>query len=140
MTRLRKAEIISGAEHSELLPVKALDGEVMVRPLTQKECGKVQALLIGEQTVSGRPGEEADQISMQLGSILTGMAEAERMLVAFALSCEGDEWTTDEVGDLPDEVVSEIARKVDGKFHGGNLLEGGDGADRQLAARFRGDA
>ena len=114
---LTKEKILSGKDYREKVYIKSLDGEVMIRPLTQVEYARVEGLLAEGTKVSVRGrGKDLDasdaNVEVNVGEITLKEHEAQRLVVSLCLVDE-TVWTAEEVGQItPANAVKEIADEV----------------------------
>ena len=121
---LTKEALLKGIDRTVEFEIKAINDTVLLRPLSQAEIEEYenfQAKAMGtfETNEKARRGYRKTTSSdlTSIGKInlsKTGKAqsEAERFAVAHSLSCNGEEYTSEEVGTLDGDVFYEIFTKV----------------------------
>ncbi len=121
---LTKEALLKGIDRTVEFKIKAINDTVLLRPLSQAEIEEYenfQAKAMGtfETNEKARRGYRKTTSSdlTSIGKInlsKTGKAqsEAERFAVAHSLSCNGEEYTSEEVGTLDGDVFYEIFTKV----------------------------
>ena len=121
MKKLTKDDILLGVAKRERVELPQLEREVEIRPLTEAEAARIRALAMrglsdkaiaavqrmgqsgGSETVAGLSG--ADLVAVQQNE-----DEANVLAASFALTCDGETWTPEDVGSLPPGVAGLIAK------------------------------
>ena len=114
---LTKADILEGKEKIEKVFIKKLEGSLEIRPLTEAEWAKVQAVNARgmSMTTKVKP-EEKDapkefDMSVDLGKSSEASSEAERLVVSFGVA--NIKLMPEDVGKLkPAGVAAEIAGHI----------------------------
>ena len=122
MVRLTKDALLSGISNIVTLELKSMDGSVALRPLSQAEVGKynnIQARAMGtfETNERARRGMRNTSDVTSTGKInfaKTSEAEydAQRYAVSKSMTCKGEEYSEEEVGQFTGAVFEEIFEKV----------------------------
>lgn len=135
---LTKKEIIDGIDATETVKIKALDGEVELRLLSQSELFQLdafesKALGVLKTSESGSRGkgrnisksELSSQSNIDVHKLTVANQNAKLKAVQWALSIGDTKWTEQEVSDLTGPVFNEIYENVQrmNHFGEGNSLE-----------------
>jgi hypothetical protein len=125
MQKLTKDVILKGIQHREVLEVPKLGGSVTIRPLNDGELAEVRSVALrglsdqairqitriqqvgkaGDSDIDGLTGDDLMQAQ-------SNNAQGEKIAAAYGLSCDGEKWSTEDVGRLPVGVPEYIASKV----------------------------
>ncbi len=126
---LTKSELLAGKAAVRTVPIKALEGgEVTIRPLTDGEFHDIQQLFVEAVSMKldiapeeMKGGElAADQAKLasrvnttiDVGQFARADYESSLMAAAWGLSVNGEEWTQEEVMQLPPGSAEQIADEV----------------------------
>ena len=121
--RLTRADLLAGTKRVEYVYFEELDGEIPLRPLTDGEFSRVEAIKAsGGMTMTAKPqavkGNRAtvDASSMEINVDMEKLAEkgfeADCQAVAYSMA-DGAAWTVADVRQLsPPGIVAKIAAKV----------------------------
>ena len=122
MTRLTKDQLINGINDIVELKLKSREGEVLLRPLSQSEVGEynnIQARAMGtfDTNEKARRGMRNSSDVTSTGKInfaktSEAQYDAQRYAVAKSMSCKGEEYTEEEVGQFDGKVFEEIFENV----------------------------
>lgn len=112
LTRATKQMVLEGTSYRKAFYIPQLSNlAVIIRPITDVEYGRVQDVVL-------------EGIDLQdVGNLksVEGIVEKERLAkytaVAYALSCDGEEWTAEDVGKLPQGIPDQLYQEV-GKISG----------------------
>lgn len=133
MDRIRKSDVLKGTGKRE--SVEAMGGTFIIRPLTDGEVAEVQELIykgLSEQAIAALPAlAKRAKVALKTGKSLEDMnfdgltlptedlmafkkneTDANKVAVAYALSCDGEEWTSEDVAKLPVGIPRKIAQAV----------------------------
>ncbi len=147
MARITKAQVLAGKKDRRQVPVESMEGEFTIRPLTESEQAQVWQIVVEGLSSDGvksfnrastggtMPTNLAD-IGLDghdLGLIAVNNRRADAFVVATGLSCDGEEWTADDVDQLPKAARSKLSAAI---FD----LSGMTKEVADAARRFRGDA
>lgn len=114
--RLTKAQIIAGAKVRKTVPIEGL-GDVEIRPLTDEEWSEVEMTTLKSLNVDINKGASEEEVkseavkNLSLDDLAAGQLEAARLIVKYGLSTD-EEWTVDEVRELPAGIAHALAREV----------------------------
>lgn len=131
MEKIKKSDVLKGL--GKRVEVETTDGLVVIRPLSDAEMEQVETLVyegLSRETIDAMPkiakaakkalkeGKELEVLE-KVGISAEDMMQfkknesaSTRQAVAFAMSCDGEEWTADEVGRLSRGVPALIAKEV----------------------------
>ena len=124
---LTKAELLQGKTARRTVLIKALDGEVVIRPLTDGEFHSIQQKFV--QAVTMKLDISPEDLDTELGSDVPKLAsklnteidvaefaqadyESSLMAAAFGLTVGEEEWSMEEVEQLPPGAAEQIADEV----------------------------
>ena len=124
---LTKAELLQGKTARRTVPIKALDGEVVIRPLTDGEFHDIQQKFV--QAVSMKLDISPEDMETELGPDTPKLAsklnteidvaefaqadyDSSLMAAAWGLSVDGEEWSMEEVAQLAPGAAEQIADEV----------------------------
>lgn len=124
---LTKAELLQGKTARRTVPIKALEGEVVIRPLTDGEFHEIQQKFV--QAVSMKLDISPEDLDKELGVDTPKLAsklnteidvaefaqadyESSLMSAAWGLSVDDDEWSMKEVAQLAPGAAEQIADEV----------------------------
>jgi len=96
--RFTRELVLEGIHHREQILVPEL-GEgafVSMRPLTDNEFVKVQKAILGDLTAA-----KVAELESSVQDLVEREQKGKYLAVSLSLSVEGDEWTPDDVGELP---------------------------------------
>ena len=134
MERIKKSDVLKGV--GKRVDVETEHGLVTIRPLTDSEMSDVQECVysgLSADTIKEMPklarlindardkGKDLDDIDFEkhvkinpadMMVFKRNEMKANRRAVAFALSCDGEEWSEEEVGRMNPGVPTLIALKV----------------------------
>lgn len=133
---LSKRDLMVKAHQVEEPYFERAGGTIPLRRLTSNELAQMEELQSSGVSLSGDQGGGSDgmKMSVNVAKSVNGEALARHRAVALALSVNGETWTTQEVGDLPDgQLVRDIANKV-------YELSGAAQAQQEAAKSVRQDA
>lgn len=128
MLTLTKADILKGKEAVRSVEVKALGGEINIRPLTDGEWSEVNAIFSGAIWLDMKaktPPKKPNQVKpskpedlyevlprIDMGAYTTAEYEAHCLAAAYGLSCNGASWNKGEIKSLKPGSAEEIANLV----------------------------
>lgn len=125
MSKLTKADILAGVRKTKTVSVKALDGEIEIRPVSDAEYAEVEATMaesikfdtdMEDIDLEGNaPTELRGKVKpiFDVGAFARAEHKANCLAASFGLSISEDEtWTPEEVGELPAGSAKEIAELV----------------------------
>lgn len=122
MVRLTKDALLKGINNHVTLPLSSRDGEVILRPLSQAEVGEynnIQARAMGtfdtnERAKRGMRNTSDVTSTGKINFAKTSEAQydAERYAVAKSMTCKGETYTEEEVGQFDGALFKEIFTKV----------------------------
>ncbi len=122
MARLTKDALLNGISNIVSLELTNMDGSVALRPLSQAEVGEynnIQARAMGtfdtnERARRGMRNSSDVTSSGKINFAKTSEAQydAQRYAVAKSMTCKGEEYTEEEVGQFTGAVFDEIFEKV----------------------------
>ncbi len=124
---LTKAELLQGKTARRTVPISALGGEVEIRPLTDGEFHSIQQKFV--QAVSMKLDISPEDLETEIGPDTPKLAsklnteidvaefaqadyESSLMAAAFGLTVGGEEWSMEEVEQLPPGAAEQIADEV----------------------------
>ncbi len=124
---LTKAELLQGKTARRTVPIKALEGEVVIRPLTDGEFHQIQQKFV--QAVSMELDISPEDLETELGPDTPKLAskletkinvadfaqadyDSSLMAAAWGLSVDEEKWSTEEVAQLAPGAAEEIADEV----------------------------
>ena len=124
---LTKAELLQGKTARRTVPIKALEGEVVIRPLTDGEFHQIQQKFV--QAVSMKLDISPEDLETELGPDTPKLAsklnteidvaefaqadyDSSLMAAAWGLSVDGVEWSMEEVSELAPGAAEQIADEV----------------------------
>lgn len=119
--RLTKADILMGKDNVSYEHFDELGGEIGLRPLTDGQYSRVEAVrargtsLKGVPVIGkdGNPDLEKTQLGLEIDMEAMSVAEFEADALAVHLSLADDDWTLEEVrGFTPPGIVSKMAKRV----------------------------
>lgn len=107
LTRATKQMVLEGTSYRKAFFIPQLQNlTVFIRPITDTEYGRVQDIIL-----TGLDVKDVENIQD-----VQGIVERERLAkytaVAYALSCDGQEWTAEDVGNLPQGIPDKIYQEV----------------------------
>jgi hypothetical protein len=123
---LSKADILNGINNSQEVEIKALEGTLMIRPLSSGEWQKlaeIEQAGLGDIEVSPKMASKAKRnpaaILGSLGTLKFNVAKQSKSsytsqvkAIVLALDCNNDKWTEEDVKKLPQKAIDEIYGKV----------------------------
>lgn len=124
---LTKAELLQGKTARRTVQIEALDGEVEIRPLTDGEFHQIQQkfvqavtmrLDISPEDLESELGPDTPKLASKLNTEIDvgefAQADYDSSLIAAAwgLSVGDEEWTMEEVAQLPPGAAEQIADEV----------------------------
>lgn len=122
MVRLTKEALLNGINNHVIVNLKSMDGEVVLRPLSQSEVGEynnIQARAMGtfdtnERAKRGMRNSSDVTSTGKINFAKTSEAqyEAQRFAVAKSMTCKGEEYSEEEVGQFSGAVFEEIFENV----------------------------
>lgn len=107
LTRATKQMVLEGTSYRKAFLIPQLNNlTVIIRPITDVEYGRIQDIILKGLTV-----QDVENIQD-----VTGVLERERLAkytaVAYALSCDDEEWTAEDVGRLPQGIPEKLYEEV----------------------------
>lgn len=116
--RVTKAMILAGNKYRHTVEVDGI-GEFVIRPLTQLEYECIQEISldgIDAETI-GKLGKMAKGGDVELApeaikQAQRNEAKGNRMAVSIGLSCDGEQWSEEDVKQLPSNVFEELKNAV----------------------------
>ncbi len=149
MGRITKEQVLKGIKARETVHVPELNGDLIVRPLTDGEFSdmnnesarisrEARAYFFSQRGKSPEEIEEMVKEDENLQNLITAddmyhLKQSTYIAAAAGLSCDKEEWTVDDVRKLPQRVPDKIA-KVALK-----MTKGDKGGDMNSARSFRKD-
>ncbi len=122
MARLTKEALLNGINNHKTIKLNSTEGEVVLRPLSQAEVGEydnIQARAMGtfDTNEKARRGMRNSSDVTSTGKInfaktSEAQYDAQRYAVAKSMSCKGEEYTEEEVGQFDGKVFEEIFENV----------------------------
>ncbi len=135
MKRLNKADILRGRDRMVATYIKTLDGEVVLRPLTDGEWSEVESTAasafsidasgevidrlqreVEEGSISAEQARarygEALKLDLDVGRFARAEYNANALAAMYGMSAGGEEWSMQDVRSLPIGATEEIAKKV----------------------------
>ena len=125
---LSKAELLKGKAAVRTVPIATLEGEVAIRSLTDGEFHDIQQLFVEavsmkldikpEEMKGGELAADEEKLAsrvnttIDVGQFARADYESSLMAAAFGLSVNGEEWTQEEVMQLPPGSAELIADEV----------------------------
>lgn len=120
--KLTKKDILNGVLDTEWVYFTELKGELQLRPLTDAQWTKIEAIRTRGVSISGMPDVNMQDksnidmsnmsLSMDMEKITTAEFEADCLAVSFGL-VEEEPWTIEEIKELtPAGIVKKIAEKI----------------------------
>lgn len=108
-TRFTKELVLKGTDFRESVGVPEL-GEgafLVIRPLTDSQFVEVQKTILGDMTVStlDRPVEK-------IGGLIDREQQGKYLALSYALSFDGEEWTPEDIGQLPTGVPDKLYERL----------------------------
>lgn len=95
---------------------KMLEGvDISSSGLNQKTAQKIKQLKnkgLSNRQIAKQLNNNFDDISIDISKFIKDETEGNYKLVAYGLSCDGEEWTPEEVGQLPKGVPAELADEI----------------------------
>ena len=155
--RITKREILQGKKQRKSIPIEELDGELVIRPITDGEAAEVQQTMLkglsadAVRVISANrsrfgSGEVNEQLLSELnlsgddiGRLQFNEGEANRRAVAYALSVDNERWQSEDVDQLLLSVTDRkgLLRKLASEVYELSGMAGGSAAE---AKKFRGNA
>ena len=113
MTILTKAKILNGIDTPEKVKLETLDGEIWLRPLSSAEVNEVlniEAQGMGTFNASNIRGQTQADGKMNLAKMQEKQNEAQYIAIHKSINNpkNSDEWSIDEIKQLPADAVKEI--------------------------------
>ena len=122
MARLTKDALLSGISNIVNFELKSMEGSVALRPLSQEEVGEynnIQARAMGtfDTNERARRGMRNTSDVTSTGKInfaktSEAQYDAQRYAVSKSMTCKGEEYSEEEVGQFTGAVFEEIFEKV----------------------------
>ena len=122
MARLTKEALLNGINNHKTIKLNSTEGEVVLRPLSQAEVGEydnIQARAMGtfDTNEKARRGMRNSSDVTSTGKInfaktSEAQYDAQRYAVAKSMSCKGEEYTEEVVGQFDGKVFEEIFENV----------------------------
>jgi hypothetical protein len=105
LVRVTKQLVLEGVLHREqvLIPELGSGAYLTIRPLTDIEFTKMQSAILGDMKRT-----QISQIDMTAKDMVERERRGKYLAVSLGLSCDGDEWTSEDVGQLPPGVPDRI--------------------------------
>ena len=113
MVRLTRKMVVEGLKYRRAFHVPTLGQEavLLIRPISDVEYGQVQEMLLGKFDYEQLKDLDK-KVDIDLKKVLEAELKAKHQTVAYALSCDGEEWDADAVGELPPGVVNPLYNHV----------------------------
>ena len=113
MTILTKANILMGVDTPQKIKIEALDGEIWLRPLSSAEVNEIlqiEAQGFGTFNASSNRGATQTEGKMNLPKMQEKQAEAKYTAIHKSINNDKnpDDWSFDELQQLPNNAVEEI--------------------------------
>lgn len=113
MTILTKADILQGIETPKKIEIKALGGEIWLRPLSSAEVDEIlhlEAQGYGTFNASQNRGQTMADAKMNLAKMQEKQAESKYLTIHKSINNpkNHDEWTLNEVKQFKHDAVNEI--------------------------------
>ena len=136
MQKLTKEMILKGTNARDVIEIEEIGGAVTIRPLCDSELAEVRSVALRglspdvvrqlpKMQAMAKAGKEIDDIGMGGDDLMQAQendARGNLIAAAYGLSCDGEKWKPEEVGNLPPGVPEKIAKavfKVTGATKGG---------------------
>ena len=112
MGRIPREMVSAGNElrHTVDIPQWGEEASMVVKPITDAQFMEVQREMFGDVTMADKDSEPYKDKTM--AEIADMEKHVRRMAVAFALSIDGEEWTPEDVSNLPPGAVDELYAEV----------------------------
>ena len=113
MVRLTRKMVIEGLKHRRAFhaPMLGPDIVLIIRPISDVEYGQVQEMMLSKFDYNQLQNLDK-KIDLDLEKLREVEQRAKHQTVAFGLSCDGEEWDADAVGQLPPGIVDPIYNHV----------------------------
>ena len=120
MVRLTRKMVVEGLKHRRAFhaPIIGEGVVLIIRPISDMEYGQVQDMLLEQFDYRqlqnlGKPKESGDDSpDVDLTEVRLLERKAKYQVLAFALSCDGEDFTAEEVGALPTGIVDPLYEHV----------------------------
>lgn len=117
MAILTKATILNGIDTPKKVKIETLKGEIWLRPLSSAEVNEVmniEAQGMGTFNASNIHGKTSADAKMNLAKMQEKQNEAQYIAIHKSINNDknNDEWTIDELQQLPADAVKEIYDQV----------------------------
>ena len=112
MTILKKSDILQGIDTPKKILIETLNGELWLRPLSSAEVNEIlniEAEGLGTFSASNIRGQTSADGKMNLAKMQEKQNEARYLAIHKSINNDkGDEWTLEEIQQLPADAVTEI--------------------------------
>ena len=117
MTILTKATILNGIDNPQKVKIKALKGEIWLRPLSSAEVNEIlniEAQGMGTFNAAQIKGQTKADAKMNLAKMQEKQNEATYIAIHKSINNpkNSDEWRIDELQQLPADAVKELYDKI----------------------------
>ena len=117
MAILTKATILNGIDNPVKVEIEALQGEIWLRPLSSAEVNEVlniEAEGLGTFNASNIRGQTSTDGKMNLAKMQEKQNEAHYIAIHKSINNDknNDEWTIDELQQLPSDAIKEMYDQV----------------------------
>ena len=116
MTVLTKSDILEGIDTPKKIMIKALNGEIWLRPLSSAEVNEVlniEAQGYGTFNATNNRGNTKADGKMNLAKMHEAQAEAKFTAIHKSINNDkGDEWSFDEIKQFRTDAIDELYDKV----------------------------
>ena len=116
MAILNKSDILLGIDNPQKIEIETLNGEIWLRPLSSAEINEImniEAEGIGTFKASSIKGQTTTDGKMNLAKMQEKSNEAKYIAIHKSINNDkGDEWTLEELQQLPADAVNEIYDQV----------------------------
>jgi len=116
MAILTKTQILQGIDNPQKIKIEALNGELWLRPLSSAEVNEVlqiEAEGMGTFNASNVRGQTSADGKMNLAKLQEKQNEAKYLAIHKSINNpKGDEWTLEEIQQLPADAITEIYDQV----------------------------